>query len=767
MFFGRKKERDAIEAVDRDIAHFVYGGRRLGKTALFAHIAREARDDSPDRIVLLIDLKRSGIGENRQTDELWSRFADRLAEHKVMPKTTRHDSIVKNVKKWLGADPNRRILLLVDEADAFLEMDGEAGWQVLGQVKALMDDTKRRFKVVFAGLHNVQRAARDPNTPFAHLGKAIRIGPMLPNIDGDAIEKLIRGPLEALGYRFASAESVIKIAAETNYYPALAQQYCKELLRSLRENGGRGMEGPPYEISAETVNRVSDSKTTRDRIRNLFSWTIQLDPRYEFLTYLIARRNFDNENGRSQGTPIAEIRDAALDEWSKGFQSDSSYWMFEVLLEEMVGLGILRETGDKEYAIRTRNLRTLLGNDEEIERRFADAKRVMAPATFDPAQFRRPLDGNTPSSLTADQESWVVSDRKAVSLVFGTRLAGLDELRKSLERAADDRARSAGEKLYVDDVEPASLRSSLKRAFGSRRPGVHLILVDLQRAWKLEWIEEARKFIAAADASSRIVRPVFVCGPRQAWTWLHDLAPAARRDGILRDIWLGPCARGFARKWLRTEDAPAYKDLEREDDPIDSPWPVVAGAAAGERRPESMAMAIDVALNSRDLVSDVLITSKVEATLRLWTEFADDSMTADLLSDLTLAQDAGDGMTPEEAVMFFDWAGQLGIVHRQGDGEGIPTRFGLCRRAEGAFSRVSLPYGWARLPGPADFLAAVVDDLAEGNSVLVGLPADVPPESVSVEIAEAVHRGGLGRWERISTTEPCGVAPTTVLAPRV
>ena len=212
---------------------------------------------------------------------------------------------------------------MVDEADAFLdaECSPKQGYRVLEQVKLLMEQTDRRFKVVFAGLHNVQRAGRDPNTPFAHMGEALRIGPMLPETDDDEIQNLIRDPLEALGYRFVSNDSVIRIAAETNYYPALAQQFCKELLKTLREEAYALSEaGPPYPIRPALVDRVFNARETRDRIRNLFSWTIQLDLRYEFLTYLIAQTSFDNEDARPQPMPIAAIRDAALSEWRRGIR---------------------------------------------------------------------------------------------------------------------------------------------------------------------------------------------------------------------------------------------------------------------------------------------------------------------------------------------------------------------------------------------------------------------------------------------------------------
>ena len=421
MFFGRAEARRAILAMSRDMTHFVYGGRRLGKTALLSDITREYRErrsEEPRELVLHINLAGSGIGENRPTEDLWPLFAKRLAEYRVVGSRTRvAESVGKRIKQWLDGIQGRRILLLVDEADAFLgaECSPKQGYRVLEQVKRLMEETQRRFKVVFAGLHNVQRAGRDPNTPFAHLGEAIRIGPMLPDTDGDEIQHLIRGPLEALGYRFVSNDSVIRIAAETNYYPALAQQFCKELLKTLREESYTLDEvGPPCPIDPVMVDRVFNARETRDRIRNLFSWTIQLDLRYEFLTYLIARSSFDNVYGRPQAMPIADIRDAALTEWPKGFASDPSFWTFEVLLEEMMGLGILREAANKEYAIRTRNLRSLLGSDDEIERRFSDSKNRIAPPVFDRAQFRSTLERDTLSSLTAHQESRLLSGRYAV-----------------------------------------------------------------------------------------------------------------------------------------------------------------------------------------------------------------------------------------------------------------------------------------------------------------------------------------------------------------
>ena len=103
MFFGRKDARRAIVAKFDEPAHFVYGGRRLGKTTLLADIARESRtrgSQAPEELVLLLNLKGSGIGEDRPTDDLWRFFADKLAEHRVVGSRTRRAESIGVSFSW-------------------------------------------------------------------------------------------------------------------------------------------------------------------------------------------------------------------------------------------------------------------------------------------------------------------------------------------------------------------------------------------------------------------------------------------------------------------------------------------------------------------------------------------------------------------------------------------------------------------------------------------------------------------------------------------
>lgn len=666
MFFGRESERGKIVAMSGDMTHLVYGGRRMGKTALLADIVREFRSQAPDKLALFINLKGTGIGEDRPPREIWREFVKELTKEGVTgARLANHESISKAIMEWLDDRPRRRILIMIDEADAFLDGDRTEKYRVLEQIKQLMERTDRKFKVVFAGLHNVQRAARDPNTPFAHLGDAIRLGPLLPETDGTAVEWLVRRPLDALGYRFQSPESVIRIAAETNYYPSLVQQFCKELLRHLRESANA--EGPPWQVPRRMVDYVFDARETRERIRDMFSWTIVLDPRYKFLTYLMARESFYQDSVYPHGVPVGEIRNLALREWPEGFRDDTSYWMFEVLLEEMQGLGIVRETvvsRDGEdilaYAIRSRNLRMLIGNDDEIRRRFEDAKRSLPPARFEAAQFRGDLPDRTPASLTAGQCQRLLSHRKSVGLVFGARLSGLDRVTESLEREAERPGTAAERSIRLSVAGLDELDSVLHRVSRNTTPGFEAVVVDMRGSWSPEKIEEAVALVGRGVGERRFVRPIFLLGPAETWEWMHGGNRPGRSSNVeIAEAWLGPCSRDFAR--TRLGESPLRAVLEKADSAVDLPWPVVVAEARGDRRPASMEDAISAVAENSRLFSDLTPNAMISTAFRVMIEYRD-PLSADEISVLSGDVEGGAPMSSESAERFLDWANRLGMA---------------------------------------------------------------------------------------------------------
>ena len=64
-----------------------------------------------------------------------------------------------------------------------------------------------------------------------------------------------------------------------------------------------------------------------------------------------------------EGFDVGWVRDNATYWWAKEYAKDSSFEAFRTVLDEMVGLGVLRQDGPRRYALRSSNLLTLLGSN--------------------------------------------------------------------------------------------------------------------------------------------------------------------------------------------------------------------------------------------------------------------------------------------------------------------------------------------------------------------------------------------------------------------
>ena len=174
---------------------FIYGGRQLGKTALLRDVERSFHAPQEGTIALWIDLKTRGIGTDRPIEEIWQILIAEFKKLDVLPANlsdhTSRDRLFELIQEWLEKDERRRLLLLLDEADRFLELDGKEEFSRAARIKGLMDKTNRRFKALFAGLHNVQRTTKQENHPLAHYGDPICIGPLLDNGEWRAARELV------------------------------------------------------------------------------------------------------------------------------------------------------------------------------------------------------------------------------------------------------------------------------------------------------------------------------------------------------------------------------------------------------------------------------------------------------------------------------------------------------------------------------------------------------------------------------------------------
>ena len=533
MFYGRAAELDAILGLNGRC--FIYGGRQLGKTALMRRAEQTFHAPDKGRWSHYVDLRAEGIGVNRTASEVWQTIAaamkavGMLAEAPTaaeLAKKSGVDDLLKTIHSFLGKNDERRMLLLLDEADRFFEQDGRNDFAETRRLKQLMDTTQRRFKVVFAGLHNVLRMTERANHPLAHFGQPIKIGPFIEEHEIREARELIRLPLAAAGFEFESRSLVMRILAQTNYYPSLIQLYCNHLLQHMltRLGTAQRLAGPRYRITNHDIEAVYSSSDLRGEIRAKFNFTLQLDPRYEVIAYGMAYEALSGRFGQVDGMDWRSIwLDCAMTWWSEGFR-ETSELDFRVLLDEMVELGVLSRFSTGRYGLRNPNVFLLLGNRDEIETVLA---RTRQPAVeFDSAVFHPQLRIQNGSHLrhplTFQQLSEILRYGNTVTAIAGTAAADIEELGGCLKAFVEQSGTGV---CHVIDgvVDHQAFAARLNDLIDKRdKKGHTVIVVPSSVPWAGLWVSEAKEKLSHLKSPTGYVAVCFIADPNTLWGTFSD-----------------------------------------------------------------------------------------------------------------------------------------------------------------------------------------------------------------------------------------------------
>lgn len=560
MFFGRAKELSAVMSNSGQC--FIYGGRQLGKTALMLKAENDFHKPSEARFSAWIDLRSEGIGVGRAPADIWSAiykvlmrrgFIDDTVQEPVASSRSRIDAFIDHIHSRLQDNKQMRILLLLDEADKFFEVDAEDDFTQTRRLKQLMEGTERRFKPVFAGLHNVLRMTTRANHPLAHLGEPVKIGPLLNASELRDAYDLITKPFEAAGYIFESPELITRVLAQTNYYPSLIQLYCSHLMRHLAgtfQNDPRMMhQGPLYKITAEHVDTVYLSRELRKEIREKFHLTLQLDDRYEVIAYALALASFDNSDSvLTEGLSDTQIRSLSVDWWKEGFTGTSNN-EFRVLLEEMDGLGVLRQLESGNYVLRNPNIVLLLGKREEIENNLLKDREVALE--LDSTQFRARPVGDTGaivrSPLTMGQCNHLTRSSNDVSVVFGNAAMGIGQAGAFIKQFVPQGYHVA----VPDNATLAQFRVALE-GLRTRKPnGTTVLVVSNETAWTYEWVMEAKAKIGSLRTKAKEAHVVFIADADNGWRFVRDLPVVSDQVVLPVDaMTVQPWNDAFLSQWL-------------------------------------------------------------------------------------------------------------------------------------------------------------------------------------------------------------------------
>ncbi|WP_293156077.1 MULTISPECIES: sigma-70 family RNA polymerase sigma factor [unclassified Microcoleus] len=578
MFYGRVRERESI--INPEGSCLIYGGRQLGKTVLLKYVQRTFHATDAGRNALFLDIKE--IGRKQQLDKIWHLLNEELDQLQI-PDTNRRNSVressLQRIKSWLEFDTQRRFLLLLDEADNFLEADGKEDFPRCDEFRKLMTETHRRFKVVFAGLHNVLRTTRQANHPLAHFGTPICIGPLLNNGEMRAATALVERPLASLGYHFESEDLIQRILWQTNYYPSLIQLYCEQLLKHITSPDVPTFDpkiSPPYAIASRHVEEAYQSQDLRKNIRDRFKLTLGLDPRYEVIAYSIAHGSQENETGMEDGFSVSWIREQVLYWWSEGFVGRSSEDEILALLEEMVGLGVLRETDAGYFTLRSSNLALLMGTQREIETELLRHREPQPE--YEPTTFRSPLLVNNKadsrrSPLTVQQESDLLRPENRVSIIFGCQAAGIDDLRVFMMKAASSKKDCKIHYHYLENLSDRSdFSQRLTEIINPRKKDITLVVVSATNLWSKDWVDEAIKKIKILKKEDSFIQLVFVADPQKAWQLVNYSSTGFDLFKDMRFFSLKPWHDAALRHWLEDTNLPSELEVRKKIAAVTGNW---------------------------------------------------------------------------------------------------------------------------------------------------------------------------------------------------
>ncbi|WP_447925554.1 hypothetical protein [Georgenia muralis] len=446
VFVGREDEMAQI--TDPTGSIFVYGGRQLGKSALLRRVQRDFNRRA-EHVAIFIDLKAHGIGERQEAGQLWSVLLEELKSRDLISKritSAKPEAVTSAIRKWLDENADRRMLVLLDEADLFLESESRqrvVGGRAIrfanvGPLKSLMDATSRRFKPVFAGLHQVQRLQNVSNTPLAHGGRDVLIGPL----SQPAARRLVLAPFEVLGYKFENLDLVWRLLSFTNYQPGLVQIVCEKLLSHLASRRPRNDE-PPILVTATDVDTVMNDADVRSVVADRFRLTLNLEDRYLVTALTIAVMSVADRFHRHY--PAAELLEACREKWPDGFDPLTTT-EFTFLLEEMVGLGVLVRHSDATYALRSPNIVSMMGTRAQLEERLREGGFEL-PLEYNPRAARRVIDvrGGLPARRSPLSEEDLASvlpllqGRGPVTVILGSPATGVDRVWDTLTAVAAER----------------------------------------------------------------------------------------------------------------------------------------------------------------------------------------------------------------------------------------------------------------------------------------------------------------------------------------
>ncbi len=536
MRFGR--ENDIASLVEPRGAALVYGGRQLGKTTLLHAAVQEFKKRDPvnnHAYYIPMDgifqhVVERGINVKKR---LFEQLVRRLTDDNVLTKTVSNSQMDPEdcLRHEFLRVGSTKVLFCLDEIDSVLNKDAATNFELVRALKGLVNDQHSRFRVVFAGLNNVNRFRTYPNVPLEQLGSPLIVG-ILSSQDA---RSLILQPLTGLGYRFEEPELVDRIMAFTNRHPSLLHIFCSELVEQLGRDRTR-QDGLRL-IRQTDIESIENNSDVRRLSGERFDMTLNLDKRYTVAVYgLIAA--YDKAIGQFT---VSQALDVARTWVPEEFEQMSESG-FESLLQELVGLGVLRDDkARRQYALRNQSILQLIGSMDDIRHKLQQAINGLKDHEQDVLTCHATGSGPTrmPSPLSLQDERMILTAKPpdgapkySVSIVMGTpalgmRLKDMQEGFNAINEFQSGSAMSKYETRAINDAATIDLKRFSERihtaieTWAAANPAV--VLISLEDCSSIDRITDlisiANEKAARATRLKHPLRLVFLLGAKAMWCW--------------------------------------------------------------------------------------------------------------------------------------------------------------------------------------------------------------------------------------------------------
>ena len=251
--------------------------------------------------------------------------------------------------------------------------------------------------------------------------------------------------------------------------------------------------------------------------------------------------------------------------WEDGFRQGDNE--FNMLLQEMEGLGVLRAIEPDRYTLRNPNILLLLGGAAEVEGALNRERELLPgylPWSFRARYPQEPSSSPRRGPLTRQQESSLRDG--GVAVICGCAAAGLEDVSEFLSKRV-----GSDEFSRIQSAANAAQFEQQLLKLRSARNAVTVRLVPPDVNWDVAWVRTAKRVLQKKAQGKRLWnRVAFIATPEVLWRLLTD-ATESDLDGV---DWceLGPCDRTFLRRWLEDTDAAADADKAEEFRRISGGW---------------------------------------------------------------------------------------------------------------------------------------------------------------------------------------------------